>query len=167
MLKARHFVVALMSLGFMLSVQADPPSAREAGGKPEKQRGYQKHETGQQRTKKAKAARRDHFVDDDRVVIRNFYTQNPSNLPPGLAKRGGNLPPGLAKRGGNLPPGLSRGQVVTPEYHEHLLPLPHDLEIRLPPPPHEVIRRILGHDIVMINKQTNKVLDVLHDALPH
>ncbi len=152
--KARYFVVALMPLGFMLSVQADPPRAREAGGQPEKQRGYQKHETGRQRAKKA--ARRDHFVDDDRVVIRNFYTQNPSSLPPGLARRGG-----------NLPPGLSRGQVVTPEYHAHLLPLPHELEIRLPPPPHEVIRRTLGHDIVLINKQTNKVLDVLHDALPH
>lgn len=165
MSKTRSVVVALVSLGYMLSAQADPPQAREGGGKPEKQRGYQKHETDKPRAKKS--ARRDHFIDDDRVVIRNYYTQNPSSLPPGLAKRGGNLPPGLAKRGGNLPPGLSRGQVVTPEHHTHLQPLPHELEIRLPPPPHEVIRRIIGRDIVMIHKQTNKVLDVLHDALPH
>ena len=162
--KARYLVVAFLSLGFMASVQADPPWARDGGGKHDKQDREEKHE---RYDKRGKAARRDHFVDDDRVAIRTFYAQNPSSLPPGLAKRGGNLPPGLAKRGGNLPPGLSRDQVVAPEYEAHLLPLPRELEIRLPPPPHEVIRRILGHDIVMINKQTNKVLDVMRDALPH
>jgi hypothetical protein len=70
-------------------------------------------------------------------------------------------------RGGTLPPGLARGQKVTHEYDELLAPLPTALEIRLPPPPHEVVRRILGHDILMIDTQTRKVLDVLHDALPH
>ena len=161
MIKVRYRVAVLLSLGFMASVQADPPWARAGGDQPEQK---QKHEN----YKKQRAAeRRDRFAEDDRVVVRNFYAQNPSSLPPGLAKRGGNLPPGLAKRGGNLPPGLSRGQAVTAEYEEHLLPLPRELEIRLPPPPHEVIRRILGHDIVMIDKQTKKVLDVLRDALPH
>lgn len=164
MLKTRYFVVALLSLGFMASVQADPPWARDGGDNHDKQDRYEKHA---KYDKRGKAERRDHFIDDDRGVVRNFYTQNPSSLPPGLAKRGGNLPPGLAKRGGNLPPGLSRGQEVTSEYDEHLLPLPKELEIRLPPPPHEVIRRILGHDIVMIDKQTKKVLDVMRDALPH
>ena len=154
MSKAGNFAV-LMFLGIMASAQADPPRAREDDGN------SKKHE------KRNKAEAHSRFIDDDRAVVHNFYTQNPSSLPHGLAKRGGNLPPGLAKRDGNLPPGLSRGQVVTPEYHEHLLPLPTKLEIQLPPPPHEVIRRILGHDIVMINKQTNKVLDVMRDALPH
>lgn len=161
MSKARYFVTALLSLSFAASVQADPPWARDGGGKHDKQDRY---ESGDRH---GKAAMRDHFVDDDRAMVRDFYVRNPSSLPPGLAKRGGNLPPGLAKRGGNLPPGLSRGQVVTPEYNAVMLPLPPALEIRLPPPPHEVIRRIIGHDIVMINKQTNKVLDILHDALPH
>ena len=161
MIKVRYLVAVFLSLGFMASVQADPPWAREGGDQHEKK---EKHENYK---KQHKAERRDRFADDDRAVVRNFYAQNPSSLPPGLAKRGGNLPPGLAKRGGNLPPGLSRGQAVTAEYEEHLLPLPQELEVRLPPPPHEVIRRILGHDIVMIDKQTRKVLDVMRDALPH
>ena len=53
-----------------------------------------------------------------------------------------------------------------PEHQTHLLPLPRDLERLLPPPPHEVIRRIIGRDIVLIHKTNNKVLDVLKDALP-
>ena len=164
MLKVRYLVAMLLSLGFMASVQADPPWARNGGDQHDNQDRYERHAKHEQHSS---AAPRDHFVDADRAMVRDIYAQNPSSLPPGLAKRGGNLPPGLARRGGNLPPGLSRGAVVTTEYQEHLLPLPPELEIRLPPPPHEVIRRILGHDIVMIDKQTKKVLDVLRDALPH
>lgn len=160
MSKTSYFTV-LLFLGIMASVQADPKWAREGDGDGKKIEKRMKNE------KRNKAETRSHFIDDDRSVIQRFYVQNPSSLPPGLAKRGDKLPPGLAKRGGNLPPGLSRGQVVTPEYREHLLPLPPKLEIQLPPPPHEVIRRILGRDIVMIDKQTNKILDVLRDALPH
>jgi Ni/Co efflux regulator RcnB len=160
--KARYLIVALVSFGFMLSAQADPP-----GGKHEKKDKHEKHEKYEKHDKRSKAERRDHFIDDDRVVIRDFYTRNPSSLPPGLAKRNGNLPPGLAKRGGDLPPGLSRGQEVPAEYRVHLQPLPRELEIRLPPPPHEVIRRIIGRDIVMIQKHNNMVLDVMRDALPH
>ncbi len=160
MSKTSYFAV-LLFLGIIAPAQADPKWAGDGNGDDKKSEKRVKNE------KRNKAETRSHFINEDRSVVHNFYVQNPSSLPPGLAKRGGNLPPGLAKRGGNLPPGLSRGQVVTPEYHEHLLPLPPKLEIQLPPPPHEVIRRILGRDIVMIDKQTNKILDVLHDALPH
>lgn len=165
--KVRYFVVALMSLGFMASVQADPPWARDGGDRSRDDDRYDKHEKREKSEKRNKREHRDHFVDDDRVMVRDFYARNPSSLPPGLAKRGGKLPPGLAKRGDDLPPGLSRGDVVTPRHEEIMLPLPPQLEIKLPPPPHEVIRRILGHDIVMIDKQTKKVLDVMRDAVPH
>ena len=37
------------------------------------------------------------FQPDDRRVITEYF-RNTSNLPPGLAKRGGNLPPGLQKQ---------------------------------------------------------------------
>lgn len=60
--------------------------------------------------------------------------------------------------------------MIAPELDVYLLPLPRDLELLpppLPPPPHEVIRRILGRDLVLIDKHTRQVLDVLHDALPH
>ena len=155
--KTRYLIAVLLSLGFMLSVQADSSRGRDDDDKhdnKDKHEKSEKHDKHEKKHKNGKAERREHFDDHDHVVIREFYA-----VP-------GHLPPGLAKRRGKLPPGLSRGQAVTPEYKEHLLPLPRDLEIKLPPPPHEVVRRILGRDIVMINKKTNKVQDVLHDALP-
>jgi len=159
----RYLGTLLLLAALATPVLADPPWARSDGDardrsekhhKQEKQKKYNKHEP------------RGHFIDDDRIVIRDYYRHNPGHLPPGLAKRGGNLPPGLAKRQGNLPPGLSRGQVIDRNLETHLLPLPRELEIRLPPPPHEVIRRIIGRDIVLLHKHNKKVLDVLHDALP-
>jgi len=169
MSKAGPIVVALLSLGFMTSVQADPPWARDRDRDyhDSDYRDSDHHEKHARHDKRDKGERRDHFVDDDRAVVHDFYAQNPHRLPPGLAKRGGHLPPGLAKREGELPPGLSRGDAVTPQHEAVLLPLPTELEVKLPPPPHEVIRRILGHDIVMIDKQNKKVLDVMRDALPH
>ena len=50
------------------------------------------------------------FGERDRGIIREYCSQS-SNLPPGLAKRGGQLPPGLEKhlrRNGQLPPGLQK-----------------------------------------------------------
>lgn len=161
-MKFARSVVAMLTLALAGALQADPPPGRGNGqgqGKPEK------HKSDKQNKKQGKAPR-DHFIEDDRIVVRDFYTQNPSSLPPGLAKRGGNLPPGLAKRGGNLPPGLAKGEVITIEDYRHLPPLPRELEIRLPPPPHEVVRRIIGRDIVLIHQHTRKVLDVMRDALP-
>jgi len=162
MSKTSCFAVFLL-FGLTTSAQADSHRGHDRGDE-ERREGYEKHEKHEKRNKHEA---RSHFIDEDRSVVHGYYKQNPSSLPPGLAKRGGDLPPGLAKRGGNLPPGLSPGQVATPEHHAQMLPLPPKLELLLPPPPHEVIRRILGHDIVLVHKQTNKVLDVLHDALPH
>jgi len=147
-------------LGFLLlsllatSVQANPPWARDDEHRDKDNR----HSSGRNSERQGEGEKRknhDQFQDQDRFTVRDFYSRNPSSLPPGLAKRGG-----------DLPPGLSRGQVLMPEHQVYLQPLPKDLEKLLPPPPHEVIRRIIGHDIVSISKVNNKVLDVLKDALP-
>lgn len=145
-----------------ISAQAAPPWA----GAGEEHSGKGASKKSEHKSEEKSARRGDRFDDDHRLTVRRYYEQNPSSLPPGLARRGGNLPPGLAKRGGNLPPGLSKGEPLPKEYEAHLLPLPRDLEVLLPPPPHEVIRRIIGRDMVLIHKQTHKVLDILHDALP-
>ncbi len=159
-------VLAFLFLSLLAtSVQADPPWARD-GEHRDKDKQYSSARDADRQVKGKKSVKHDRFQDQDRVTVRDFYTKNPSRLPPGLAKRGGNLPPGLAKRGGNLPPGLSRGQVLMPEHEAHLLPLPKDLERLLPPLPHEVIRRIIGRDIVLVDKLNHKVVDVLKDALP-
>ena len=68
------------------------------------------------------------FSSRDRDLIRDYYRDQYSNLPPGLAKRGGNLPPGLHKhleRDGTLPPGLQK----------RVQPFPYELESRLSPLP--------------------------------
>ncbi len=62
-------------------------------------------------------------------------------MPPGLAKRD-SLPPGLAKR--DLPPGLQK-------------------KLGNAPPGTE--RVIAGDDVVLIEKATGKILDVIVDVL--
>lgn len=75
-------------------------------------------------------------------------------LPPGLVKRD-RLPPGLQKqldRNGRLPPGLDRRA------------LPEDLEGRLPDRT-DTERVIIGSDVVLIEKGTDLVLDVIRDVV--
>lgn len=76
-------------------------------------------------------------------------------LPPGLAKKK-KLPPGLQKRieqGGALPPGLAKRQ------------LPDDLEQRLGPPAPDTERSIVDNDVVLVERATGVVLDVIHDVI--
>ena len=76
-------------------------------------------------------------------------------LPPGLAKRD-SLPPGLQKRlekHGTLPPGLAKRD------------LPAVLETKLPPPPKGLERVIAGDDVVLLEKATGKILDVIEGVL--
>lgn len=99
-----------------------------------------------------------YFSNDDRHHIQGFYSEKKhkhkkhKKTPPGLAKRGGNLPPGLQKqieRNGQLPPGLQgRG-------------LPGDLESRLSRLPEGYVRLVVEKDIVLMNKKTGIVADVM------
>ncbi len=77
------------------------------------------------------------------------------DLPPGLAKKD-ELPPGLAKqlqRKGTLPPGLAKRD------------LPADLAARLPPPPTGQERVIVDNDVVLIERATGVILDILADVV--
>ncbi len=96
------------------------------------------------------------FSSRDRDIIRDYYGDMNSNLPPGLAKRGGNLPPGLQKhlqRNGTLPPGLQK----------RLTPFPVDLERRLPRLPDIYQRGSIGGSVVIIDRRTQRIMDVIHD----
>ncbi len=73
-------------------------------------------------------------------------------LPPGLAKRD-QLPPGLAKRGNQLPRGLMKSD------------LPPELESKLPPLPDNVERVAIDADILLIEKGTGVILDVIEGVL--
>jgi hypothetical protein len=66
------------------------------------------------------------------------------------------LPPGIAKkleRGGTLPPGIAKQF------------LPDDLERQLPPAPHGYERRIVNHDVLLVEIDTGKIADIITDAV--
>jgi hypothetical protein len=76
------------------------------------------------------------------------------DLPPGLAKKG-KLPPGIAKqlaRNGHLPPGL--------EYRG----LPQDLMVQLPPLDPHYGYVIVDNRVLLIQRASNLILDVLEVA---
>jgi hypothetical protein len=91
--------------------------------------------------------------DHDRLAARSWYNQHQGHLPPGLAKKD-QLPPGLQRQlvaRGTLPPGLQK----------RLQPVPRDLEVRLAPPPPECAHVLIGGNIVLLNRRTNLVVDVV------
>lgn len=98
------------------------------------------------------------FGERDREIITRYYSDHGSNLPPGLAKRGGNLPPGLEKhleRNGTLPPGLQK----------RIDPCPEELERQLPPLPAEYRRAVIGAHVVILNRNTNVIVDIMKDVV--
>lgn len=89
------------------------------------------------------------FSERDRAAIAAYYRAHPEKkTPPGLAKRE-KLPSGLAKRD-KLPPGL-QGR-----------PLPRDLESRLTAVPAAYVRIVLGRDVLLMQRDTRLVLDILY-----
>jgi hypothetical protein len=98
------------------------------------------------------------FSARDRDIIRDYYHDRYSNLPPGLVKRNGNLPPGLQKhleRDGTLPPGLQK----------RVEPFPDELEQRLPRLPESYRRVVLGVDIIILDRRTQRIMDIVRDIL--
>jgi len=91
---------------------------------------------------------------DDGRAYKKHKKKNHKNLPPGLAKKG-TLPPGLAKqlaRNGHLPPGL--------EYRG----LPQDLMSQLPPLDARYGYVIVDNRVMLIQRASNLILDVLEVA---
>ncbi len=96
----------------------------------------------------------EYYKEQHRQAIRAWYDDHQNNLPPGLAKKD-RLPPGLEKqlaRRGTLPPGLQK----------RIQPCPEELERRLPPPPPDCAHVLIGGHIVLLNRKTNIVLDIVH-----
>lgn len=109
--------------------------------------------------------RSDRFLPEERRAIEDYYRKtedkkkkSKKGLPPGLAKRGGNLPPGLQKkleRDGELPPGLQK----------RMEPLPVDLDRRLPRLPDNWQRVVVERDVILIDRRTNRILDVIEGVI--
>jgi len=94
--------------------------------------------------------------DEARIIADWFHdSKNLSGLPPGLANRE-QLPPGLQRqlqRNGKLPPGLEK----------KIQPLPPVLVARLPPLPDDRTRVIIGGNIILMEKRTSIIVDILID----
>jgi len=108
---------------------------------------------GGAKTQVARAAEALIFSDHDRDIIQNYFRTQRSNLPPGLAKRGGKLPPGLERqlqRNGTLPPGLQK----------RVQPFPQDLTGQLPRIPGGYSRVILAGRALLLDRN-NKILDLM------
>lgn len=98
--------------------------------------------------------RGDYYYRGHEREIRQWYEGRHDDLPPGLAKKD-RLPPGLERqlvRRGTLPPGLQK----------RIQPCPPDLERYLPPPPPETSHVLIGGHIVLLNRRTNVIVDILH-----
>jgi hypothetical protein len=98
------------------------------------------------------------FRVEDREYVTTYYSKHGKGLPPGLAKRDGDLPPGLEKqlqRNGTLPPGLQK----------KLQPCPVEITRELPPLPPTYQRSVIGAHIVVFNKNTNIIVDVMKDVV--
>jgi hypothetical protein len=101
------------------------------------------------------------FLPEERRIISEYYRRSNTTkkgLPPGLAKRGGKLPPGLQKhleKNGQLPPGLQK----------RLEPLPSDLDARLPSVPEYWERVIVERDVILLDRRTNRILDIIENVI--
>src|SRR5215831_12463005 len=92
-----------------------------------------------------------YYRDSDRDVMRHWYVEHESHLPPGLAKKD-RLPPGLEKQlvvRGHLPPGLEK----------KIEPAPVEIVRVLPPPPPDCAHVVIGGHLVLLNRKTQVVLD--------
>ena len=97
------------------------------------------------------------FSDHDRDAMRDWYHDHRDALPPGLAKKD-RLPPGLERQlaeRGTLPPGLQK----------RLEPLPVDLDRRLPRLPEYWERVVLERDVILIDRRTNRILDIIENVI--
>lgn len=86
---------------------------------------------------------------------KNKKKDKKKGLPPGLAKKD-KLPPGLEKqleRNGTLPPGLAKRN------------LPTDLEKELPDPLEGLERTIVDQSVVLVEKATGRIVDILKDIV--
>jgi hypothetical protein len=105
--------------------------------------------------------RPEQFLPEERRIIGEYYKRantSKKGLPPGLAKRGGKLPPGLQKhleKNGQLPPGLQK----------RLEPLPSALDQRLPPLPEYWERIIVERDVILLDRRTNRILDIIENVI--
>lgn len=100
------------------------------------------------------------FDGNERDEIVHYFESHPSayqQLPPGLAKKN-KIPPGWQKK-------LAVGERIPDDIWAYRVPLPHDILVKLPPPPPGVIHVRIQDHVLKVIEHTHEVLDKI--GLPH
>jgi hypothetical protein len=106
----------------------------------------------------APAWRGPRFTDRERETI-SKYLHNPySPLPPQMRQGGGDVPPGLRKQ-------LLPTAILPPELQPRVVPLPPPLEARLRRLPKPYERAVVGPDVIILNRKTQQISDVMLSVL--
>jgi hypothetical protein len=116
------------------------------------------HKTAGEKVREVLPAGEPVFTEHERVLVRDYFRQHQSGLPPGLAKRD-RLPPGLEKQlreRGHLPPGLQK----------KIQSLPMGLERELGALPAGYRRVLIGGNVVLMNEKTAVIYDIIRNAIP-
>lgn len=98
------------------------------------------------------------FTASERTLIKSWFGDRRTGLPPGLAKRD-RLPPGLEKQlmqRGHLPPGLEK----------KIQPLPWELERQLRVLPTGYRRVVIAGNVILMEPKTGLIYDILREVIP-
>jgi len=146
-MKSRNWMGEFAAALIALSIIAAPAAARGHG------HGKEKKVEKKVRRERKEEKHEYRYSKHDHDQVRGWYGEHQNNLPPGLAKRD-RLPPGLEKQlrvRGTLPPGL----------RDKLHPAPAEFVERLPPPPPDCEHALIGGSLVLLNRKTFLILDII------
>lgn len=99
------------------------------------------------------------FSPQESAEIRGYFKANPKargQLPPGLAKKN-KIPPGWQKK-------LARGERIPDDVWSHRVPLPREIDSKLPRLEDGVVRVRIDDRVVRVAERTREVLDVIELA---
>ena len=133
----RLICVTLGSLLIQATVSAAPDKNKDKGRKPAERQTARSADTPERRVTVQVA-----FGAADVRIIRDHYTPQYRNLPPGLRKK------------------VARGKPLPPGWQKKYQPFPVALERRLEPLAPEYRRGVFDGHAVIYNSRTNTVIDV-------
>jgi hypothetical protein len=153
-MKHSKVVVLMLALALASSAALAEKGGKDKGGK----------HADQSAAERAPGKDKEHgaatFSQKERTAIDSYFSAHPAarqQLPPGLAKKN-KIPPGWEKK-------LRPGYRIPDDVWIHHVPLPHELLLKLPPPPPGAVLVRIHDRILKVREKTHEVLDDL--GLPH
>lgn len=156
-MKKVSVALAVLALVFAIPGMAGQDKGKGKGKGKGKDQPAAEHSTGD--SAKGKQGKRE-FSNSERDEIHAYFSANPGareQLPPGLAKKN-KIPPGWQNK-------IARGERIPDDVWAYRVPLPHEILVRLPPPPPGVIHVRIQDHVLKVVEKTHEVLDDL--GLPH